>query len=150
MQTLRAHQQDTTLSPRNQPTIPPKERCRLSSERCRTPGSLPRRGSFGSSRNSLQRASAETSGLKRRPITKHFQISVRTWISMYRRALASGHCFSRFMQANCLMLSRCTFPRFTASLTTRSCMCPSVQTKVPGNLRLSLLFSSVWMIYVTG
>ena len=48
--------------------------------------------------------------------------------SVYRRALASGHCFSRFMQANCLMSSRCTFPRFTATLTTRSCMCLSVQT----------------------
>ena len=70
--------------------------------------------------------------------------------SVYRRALASGHCFSRFMQANCLMLSRCTFPRFTATLTTRSCMCLSVQTKAPGNSRLSLLFSTVWMIYVIG
>ena len=66
-------------------------------------------------------------------------------LDLYRRALASGHCFSRFMQANCLMLSRCTFPRFTATLSTRSCMSLSVQTKAPGNLRLSLLFSTVWM-----
>ncbi|CAH3149585.1 unnamed protein product [Porites lobata] len=62
---------------------------------------------------------------------------------VYHRPLASGHCFSRFMQANCLMLSRCTFPPFTATLTTRSCMCLSVQTTAPGNLRLSLLFSTV-------
>ena len=71
-QTFRAHQKDTTLPQRNQPTIPPKERCRLSSE---APGSLPHRHSFGSSRNFLQRTSAETSCSKRRPITKHFQIS---------------------------------------------------------------------------
>ena len=41
---------------------------------------------------------------------------------MYRRALASGHFFSRFTQANCLRLSRYTFPRFTATLTTHSCI----------------------------
>ena len=44
------------------------------------------------------------------------------------QGLASGHCFSRFMQANCLMLSRRTFTRFTATLTTRSCLCLSVHT----------------------
>ena len=43
------------------------------------------------------------------------------------------------------MLSRYTFPRFTATLSTRSCMSLSVQTKAPGNLRRSLLFSTVWM-----
>ena len=34
------------------------------------------------------------------------------------------------MQANCLMSSKCTFPRFTATLTTRSCMSfsPNIST----------------------
>ena len=61
--------------------------------------------------------------------SKEIYLRVWIWTSMYRRALASGQCFSRLMQANCLMLSRCTFPRFTATLTTRSCMCLSFQTK---------------------
>ena len=51
---------------------------------------------------------------------------------------------------NCLMLSRYTFPRFTVTLTTRSCMCLSVQTKASDNLRLSLPFSTMWMTCVIG
>ena len=75
--------------------------------------------------------------------SKETYLRVWIWTLVYRRALASGHCFLRFMQANCLGLSRGIFLRFTATLTTRSCMCPSVQTRALGNLRLSLLFSTV-------
>ena len=68
--------------------------------------------------------------------SKEIYLGVWIWTSVYCRALASGHCFSPFIQENCLMLSWCTFPQSTAALTTHSCICLSVQTKAAGNLRL--------------
>ena len=99
---------------------------------------------FGISGTALEWFRSYLNGRSQRVIVQG-NLSQSLNLDLYRRALASGHCFSRFMQADCLMLSRCTFPRFTATLSTRSCMSLSVQTKAPGNLRRSLLFSTVWM-----
>ena len=51
--------------------------------------------------------------------SKEIYLRVWIWTAVYCTALVLGHFFSRFMQANCLMLWGCTFPRLTVTLTTQ-------------------------------